>query len=139
MLRKIPLVIALVLFPTTIVLAASSFFPCSGFDCTLCDLGIVINNLIKLAVEFGAAAATVAVLAGGAMIAFMGDQSSWREKGKQTIFGAVIGLAIVLSAWVLVDSVFKVLVGDTGEQTNKIGQPWNQLQCPSFANPTTTK
>ncbi len=133
MIKKILIILGLILLPTTLVFAQDSFFPCSGADCDLCDLGIVINKLIKLAVQFSFIVATIAGVVAGGMIIFGGSNPAYIAQGKAAILGAVIGLAIVLSAWIMIDSVFKILVGDEAAQTQKIGQPWYELQCPEFA------
>jgi hypothetical protein len=126
--------LVIILFSSTApVFAQDSFFPCSGADCTICHLGIVINKLIKYAVQFAFVAATIATLIGGGYIMFGGSNPGYLETGKKAIYGAVIGLIIILSAWIVVDTIFKILVGGEAEQIQKIGQPWNELQCPEFA------
>ena len=132
MLKKLLIILSLIIIPTSLAFAQDSFFPCSGVDCTICDLGLVLNKLVKYAVQFAFVAATIAALIGGGYIMFGGSNPSYVETGKNAIRGAVIGLIIVLSAWILVDTIFKVLVGGEVEQTQKIGQPWYELQCPEF-------
>ena len=131
--KKLFIIIILILLPVSLALAQDSFFPCSGADCTICDLGLVLNKIVQLAVQFAFVAATITALVGGGYIMFGGSNPSYIQTGKNAIYGAVIGLIIVLSAWIVVDTIFKVLVGGEAEQTQKIGQPWYELQCPKFA------
>ncbi len=121
-------ILSLILF-ANLAFAQSGLLPCQGLDCTVCDLGVLINNLITYAVQFAFLAAVVATFGGAAFIMASRGNEGRLTRGKQIIWAAAVGLAIVLSAWIIIDTVFKyALVRD---ENSKFG-PWNQLQCPEF-------
>lgn len=108
-------------------LAQDGLIPCTGLDCDICDLGAVFNKLVIYAIEFASIAAVVITFWGGfKMLTSAGNEDAVKT-GKQMIWGAAVGLTIVLSAWIIVDSIFKLLTGGD----SRLG-PWNELQCPAF-------
>lgn len=126
MLRSTLTIISLTLF-AKFALAQDGLLPCTGLDCTICDLGVVFNTLVTYAVQFSFVAATVVAFWGGWKIMASRASEEAVKSGRQAIVAAAVGLAIVLSAWIIVDSIFKLLTGG-----NSTFGPWNQLQCPEF-------
>jgi hypothetical protein len=112
---------------TNVAFAQDGLLPCTGLDCDICDLGAVFNKLIIYAIEFASIAAIVITFWGGFKMLMSAGNEEAVKTGKRMIWGAAVGLAIVLSAWIVVDSIFKILAGGN----SRLG-PWNQLQCPEF-------
>ena len=99
-------------------------------SCTLCHLGAVVINLTNFLAYYIAFPATVLLIAiGGIMLLIAGPSEERQRKGKEILTATVIGLVIVLLAWLTVDTLIKVLVGPPGSlsATNFIGTfgPWN--------------
>lgn len=93
--------------------------PCDGVDCTVCDLATLAQNIINAGVF-------IFVFFSALMFAYAGFLKLTNEAvGKQaeanTIFTNVaLGLIVLLSAWLVVDTLMKsVLGGDFG--------PWNDI------------
>jgi hypothetical protein len=97
--------------------------PCDGVDCTLCHLATLAQNIINtgifVAVFMSAmifAFAGWKYLASGANVTEMGD-------AKSIILNTVIGLIIILGAWLFVDTIMRTLIGNPGGQY----LPWNSI------------
>lgn len=126
MLKIFTILFGLIAF-TSIAFAQNGLLPCTGLDCNICHLGVVFNTLVTYAVQFSFVAATVVAFWGGWKIMVSRASEEAVKSGRQAIVAAAVGLAIVLSAWIIVDSIFKLLTGGN----SPLG-PWNQLQCPEF-------
>lgn len=116
------------LFSATKV-SAAGLVPCgpgtSGGACKLCDLFVLIKNVVDFIFEIGTAIAIVLIIFGGFTILTAGESPERMEKGRKTIIAAIIGLAIALGSWLIIDVVMKILVGGSPSEFG----PWNQLPC----------
>lgn len=98
------------------------FVTCDGPDCTVCDLIKLVHNVINWLIQISFVVAVVMVMYGGYVIMFTGATSPDAvSKGRKIIFGAVVGVAIILSAWVIVNTVLQTIIG---VQTP---WPWNAI------------
>ncbi len=118
------LVLVLILFPDT-TLAQGIGIPCEGPDCNFCHFVTLANNIIAwligvLAVVFG-----VLVFIAGFGLVTSGGNPGKLEDAKKSLTNALIGLIVVLAAWLIVDTLLKATLPD-GE--TDIG-PWNQIDC----------
>jgi len=111
----------------------SRFIPCEGKGCSACNLVEMGNELIVWL--FGMIFLLFAVLmtvAGFGLVTSGGNPSAM-QAAKDKFTNAMIGLVIVMSAWLIVDTVMKALVGG-GETDAAIGTmkgwgPWSEVQC----------
>jgi len=94
------------------------------FDpCTFCDFNQLIQNLLNFALF-------LAVVTAGGLFAYVGwlfitsEGGPQKEKAKKLFLDVFVGLIIVVGAYVIVDTLMKMLVG--GQFTSS----WNDL-CPS--------
>ncbi len=94
--------------------------PCSGSDCTICHLGILANNIINWLVNFSFAAATLMIIYGGYLIMTAGLSPKQYEEGKGIIFAAIMGVAIILTSWIVINTAIQYL---TGLET------WYRIEC----------
>jgi hypothetical protein len=90
--------------------------------CTFCDALVVTQNIIKLLLEFATIAATVMIVVGALMMMFAAGSEERFATGKKTILNAVIGLAIALASWLIVNILLQFLSGTPN-------LPWNQINC----------
>jgi hypothetical protein len=102
------------------------FVPCSGAGCNFCHFIVLANSIIAwligvLAVVFG-----VMVFAAGIGLVTSGGNPSKLSDAKKSLTNALIGLIIVLAAWLIVDTLLKATLEQTGPTS--IG-PWEQIQC----------
>lgn len=125
--------------------------------CSTCDLAKLVKNTLDFVVKNVALAgvALMLMVGGFQMVAGgLGGSASPYQKGKDTIKNAFIGLAIVLFAWLAVDTIIKFIAqqsltsGTAAELFKKEAQEppppgfeelvgpqygfWNQIECTSI-------
>lgn len=116
--------------------AAVPFVPCSGLDCSACHFAQMGNTILKwliglLFVLF----AVIAAVAGFGLVTSGGNEQA-RNDAKSKLTNAVIGIIIVLAAWLLVDTIMRALLpGKTGEITGY--GPWSEVKCQVQQTPET--
>src|SRR3989344_374222 len=100
-------------------------FPEGEKYCTLCDGLNAVKRAMNLLIELGLAVAVVIIAYGGILIMTGGANPGNIDAGRKAITGSVVGVAIALLAWLIVNQIFYLLV------TNGLtGQPWNNIKCP---------
>jgi hypothetical protein len=100
---------------------------CDGTTCSACHLVELGNNLIKWLIGLVMMLfAVLAVWAGFGLVTSGGNPSALQD-AKSRFTNAFIGLLIVLSAWMVVDTLMRGLVGNGGNFTG--AGPWSQIQC----------
>jgi hypothetical protein len=91
-----------------------------GRECTVCDIattaGNILNTMIFIAVFL---AAIMFAWAGWGYLSAAGDTGAI-GKSRTTFMNVLIGLLIILSAWLLIDTLMRTLVG------SQLG-PWNKI------------
>ena len=106
--------------------------PCEGSFCSTCDVVVLANTGIKwlLTLSF-LFFAILALRAGWKLIISQGNPSALTD-AKQSFTNAFIGLIIILTAWILVDTLLRNLLGKdgtlSGGEISGYG-PWSQVQC----------
>ncbi|HDH31272.1 MAG TPA: hypothetical protein ENH26_00675 [Candidatus Wolfebacteria bacterium] len=117
------IVIAIVIVNVSI--AQAGLVPCGTSTtnpCTWCDLGQLIANIIDFLVKIAIVIAVVFIVWGGFIIMTAGGSPERAKNGRDIIKSAVIGIIITLGAWLIINTVIKlVLQADIG--------PWNQISC----------
>ncbi len=114
---------------STLVGDTGGLVPCRGGDCGTCEIVVLTNRLIQFVIIL--LLALVALLFGWAgflMVTSGGDQSAY-TRAKGMFANVFVGLLIVLSGWLVVDTVLKVLLTNGGQVTfgpSLVG-PWNQI------------
>ena len=102
------------------------FIPCSGVTCSACDLVSLANTIIDWLIGFLATVFAVVIVVAGIRLATSGGNESAKSAAKSMLTNALIGFLIVLGAWLLIDTVLRALVGDSGQVS---GRPWGQIEC----------
>jgi hypothetical protein len=110
----LPLVAFILLTAPTLVSAQglASFAGCTGTDCSACNVVSMTNELIKWLI--GITFMLFAVLcawAGFGLVTSGGNQGEL-DAAKDKFTNAIIGLIIILSAWLIVDTIMRGLVGN---------------------------
>jgi cytochrome bd-type quinol oxidase subunit 2 len=95
---------------------------CNGPDCSLCDLAVLIQNIINFMVYLGVVGSALLFAYAGWLWLTSAERHEVRSQAKKVFTNVAIGLVIVLSGWIIVDTLLKNTLG------GRIG-PWNQL-CP---------
>lgn len=131
MIRLLVLLCVAVLVSTPdLVSAQGGLVACEGTDCSACNLVDMANTGIILLFGFvGMIFAVLMTIAGFGLVTSGGSQSAL-EAAKSKFQNAIIGLIIVMAAWLLVDTLLKSLLqgGDLGTTFTGWG-PWSEVQC----------
>lgn len=90
---------------------------------TSCTLLAVIQNVIMLMWEASLILGVVYTIYGGFLILTAGGNEDKVHQGRGAITAAVIGIAISLGAWLLVNELIQFLAG------NPTFTPWSKLSC----------
>lgn len=133
-LALIGIVVSIGLFPaTTLAASAGQFFPlvpcgASGQPrCTPCHLFETADNLIDF-ILFGVTGpvATFMIVIAGGMIMLDGANLSTVAKGRELLYRTLIGVTIILFAWVGTNTLIHALGRGT------VGDKWYEFSCPEF-------
>ena len=121
------LIISLILLiiQTNFALAAG-LVPCGGSTeraCTLCDFLKLINNITNWLIGAASALGVVFIVWGGFVIMMAGGSPEKATQGRQSITIAVVGIAIVLGAWLIVGTVIHIVTGSSSVL------PWTEIRC----------
>ncbi|MBI2036926.1 MAG: TrbC/VirB2 family protein [Candidatus Liptonbacteria bacterium] len=126
------LLIAFVLFALPLLsFAQGGLVPCGGPGqpaCTFCHVWELLQNVIQFLIMVAFPIGAIGIVVGGFFIMTAGGSESRVTKGREIITTAVVGIMIVLVAWVVLNSLFQFLAG--GYVPLRF---WNSIQC-STAN-----
>ncbi len=92
-------------------------------QCTLCDFIRLLDNIKNIAFQMLSVVVMIMILYGAYRIMMSGADPGGYETGKKAITNAFIGLAIVLTSFIIVSTLLRILAPDGGII------PWNQIQC----------
>lgn len=113
---------------------AKPLVPCDGPDCRLCDIVTLGQNIITWLIGVMATlCALVVAIAGLKMVTAGGNHGAVTE-ARNMMTNVVIGFIIILSAWLVVDTIMKMFLDEQVFGT-RYG-PWNEIKC--VAEPTYT-
>jgi hypothetical protein len=120
---------------TLSLVEAKGLVPCGGplpeVPCNACHAMGMVNSLISYMFTIITFLAVMVIMyAGVKLVTSQGNASEWEEaKGMMT--NMIVGFVIVLSAWLVVDTLMKMLLSD------KVIEPgmWNQLDTKSCDAP----
>lgn len=94
--------------------------------CTLCDFLALIDNVVKFATQLVFVLVVIYMIWGAFLIITSGGSKDRVTKGRKIITSAIIGMVIVLGAWLIVSTVFLVV---TGGYEGALPMPWYRIQC----------
>ncbi len=121
------LLLALVPF---FVQAQRPLVPCGGPGqpaCQICHIFVLINNIIRfLLFTILPPLAVLLLVIGGFMFLFAGASENTLKQAKSIIFSTIFGLIIILSAWIIVNT----LLAQTGIIRIERLLEWHDIGCP---------
>jgi Peptidase M15/Type IV secretion system pilin len=146
MVEALGLVLVLLLAPMEVGAAAlADFAGCSGLDCSACNLVSLANGVIVWLIGFTFLIFMVVAVAAGFGLVTSGGNRSALDEAKNKFTSAFVGLIIILSAWLIVDTVMRGLVGGAGHEGEVAlsvvdGEVtgwlfWSEVQCYSQVEP----
>jgi hypothetical protein len=118
----------------------SQFAGCSGTDCSACNVVDLTNGLIKWLIGFLFVLFAVLVAYAGFGLVTSGGNHHALDEAKSRFMNAFIGMIIILSAWLIVDTIMRGLVGNASnpgsvpQSINSDGEVtgwlfWTNVQC----------
>jgi hypothetical protein len=136
--KYLSFIAALVFIVVPTVSSAAGFIPCDGSNanggiaCTECHFVQMGNTILKwlIGVLF-AVFAVVAAMGGFGLVTSGGNQQAL-DDAKAKLQNALIGIIIVLAAWLLVDTVMRGLLSSGTDEIKGYG-PWSEVKCGTVA------
>lgn len=100
--------------------------PSRSKDCTLCDIFVMIQNIIDFILIAIFIISPILIVAGGIIILTSAGIPERTGLGKKIITNTVIGIIIALVSWTIINVVFNTLVG---ENPKGVPWPWYKIEC----------
>jgi hypothetical protein len=124
--------------PDGTIVSGSGFVPCSGADCSPCDLVVMFNTILKwVMLMIFLIFAIIAVKAGINMV--VKGTASELSAAKKSFVNAFIGLFIILAAWLMIDTLLRSLLdGGNLDAVHSGYGPWSKIQCAYQVTPGVT-
>ncbi|MDO8492508.1 MAG: pilin [bacterium] len=119
----------LVFLPSHFVFAQNPLVPCGiTFQCQLCDLVVLVQNVINFIILYLAApVATLLIAWAGIKLIVNAENEGERTKAKQLLKDILVGFLWVLCAWFVVILIVGTLVKDAGVASKD--SPWFKIEC----------
>jgi len=127
-------VIALFIF-LPLVTGAAGLVPCGGPNenaCGACDLLVLVQNVLEFALKMAFLVIIGFIVYGGFRWIFSLGKEENLKAGQQIITNAIIGLVIILSAWIIVNTVFWTIKQMGGKDYTG---NWFHIECSEFTAP----
>lgn len=134
--------VSVVLLLPTITFAQSIGIPCDGPECQACHLVDLGENLMTWFIAIMSSVIAAVFAWGGFKMVVAGGDSGAFSEARGMMTNAVVGFIILLSAWLLIDTLIKVVL----PTDSSLGM-WNKIECvsqpertqtPTTPTPTTT-
>jgi hypothetical protein len=137
--KKLILIFFLLFLCLPQITNAAGLVPCGGSDdlstptineslpCTACDLLILFQNVLKKALEIAFLIVIGSIVYGGFRWIFSGGNETSIKTGQKIITNAIIGIVIILTAWLIVNTVFWVIKQMGGVE--KYTGNWFHIDC----------
>ena len=95
-------------------------------NCQTCDFAELFINLANYGFSIIGGVALLMFVIGGVFLVMGGANTERLTRGKQVITAAIVGMVIVLCAYLIVNFVVTALAGSENIQLSKDDQPWYQ-------------
>jgi len=127
---------------TTSAASLAEFAGCTGTDCSACNVASLANGVIQWIIGFlFVLFAGLMAWAGFGLVTSNGNQQAL-DQAKEYFVNAVVGLIIILSAWLIVDTIMRALVGNSANpgSVQASGRAsgwlfWSEIECFSQITP----
>ena len=118
------------------VIEGKGFIPCSGTTCSPCDLIVLFNTVLKWFLTISFLIFAIVALVAGIKLVTQGNPGALAD-AKKSFTNAFIGLIIILSAFLIVDTLMRYLVRDGGDIEGY--GPWQKVACATQSEAKTEK
>lgn len=108
---------------------------CEGAGCNACHLVLLISNVTKWLIGLLMVIFAIMIVSAGFRLATSAGNVEAKASAKKRITNAIIGIIIVLSAWLIIDILMRALLntGGTGTIDNHL---WSEIDCGSQTTTT---
>jgi hypothetical protein len=106
--------------------ALAQIVPCNGPDCKACHIVALGQNLLNWFILVMASVIGLVFAWGGLKMVTAGGETGAVTSARSMMTNAVIGFLILLSSWLIVDTIFKYFA--TGADFKAYGV-WNEIKC----------
>lgn len=131
--RIFPIILAIAVFwiavPVPAAEAQMNLIPCSGPDCDLCSLVQLGQNIVNFLVYFSTLLATILFAYAGFKMLTSGDNPAGITTAKKLFWSVLWGFALLLAAWLILDTIMRVLFENSELRATEYGRPWNEILC----------
>lgn len=127
--KKLILFFSLFALFLPIIAKTAGLVPCGGPNekpCTACDLLVLADNILHFALTTAFLIVVIFAIVGGFRWILSGGNEENIKAGQQTITSALIGLIIILSAWLIINTIFWLIAVIGGEDYTGT---WWHLEC----------
>jgi hypothetical protein len=121
--------------PFAVLYAAGGLVPCDGPECDICSIVALAQKIMQFLIAACFILATIMFVWAGITILTNADNPGKRSEGKSMFANVLIGFIILLAAWLIVDTVMKVLFVNSDINKASVGRPWQDILC-SFRSQT---
>ncbi|MFN3188495.1 MAG: M15 family metallopeptidase [Candidatus Paceibacteria bacterium] len=104
---------------------------CSGTDCGTCEIIRLANGLIMWLIGFVFILFALLLMRAGIKLVTSGGNPGALQSAKDSFINALIGLIIILAAWLIVDTIMRALIGD--ERSGAL--VWSEIECTAQVSP----
>lgn len=133
-----------VVFAQETVTGIAQLAGCSGVDCSACNVVYLANGGIKWLIGILFVVFALLLAIAGVKLVTSGGNHHALDEAKSSFTNAIIGFLIILSAWLIVDTIMRALVGGEGNEGEiaQIGTGgrvtgwlfWSNVQCQAQAD-----
>jgi hypothetical protein len=105
--------------------AAAPIVPCGGTGqpaCTVCHLGQLAQNILNFLIYIAITLCVFIIIWAGFLYLTAGGDPSKAKKAKGMFLKVVLGLILMLSAWLIIDLLIRFMV-----DPSKLGGPWQKI------------
>lgn len=135
--KKLILIFFLLVLFLPLITKAAGLVPCGGTNdpstekdeslpCTVCDLLVLFQNVLDFAIKTAFLIVIIFIIYGGFRLIFSGGNEANIKTGQKIMTNAIIGLVIILCAWLIVNTVFWLIKTIGGK--NYTGT-WFHINC----------
>ena len=105
--------------------------PCSGRDCGTCEIMVLGNRVMRFIIMIMIAGVVLLAAWAGFNLVISGGNPSEYTRAKNMLKNVLIGLILMLVAWLIIDTAMKALLQNSGQVQMSANQwlPWNQVSC----------
>ena len=109
--------------------ATAQLVTCQGVDCNACSLVDMVNGIVNFLITICVVIAVVMLAVAGFKLLTSGGNSSAAQEAKGLFTNVVIGFIIVLSAWLIVDTILRIATNTGGLDA------WGLVECGGQVQP----